>query len=265
MALTPQAVEKLVRLGAAVTVEAGIGASLWLADAVYAKAGAAVVQDRAALLRSADALVALRGPTSEILANLTRGSDHHKLPRPVPRNGHGPGAGRGWGERHQHGDDPALDQRPEDGRASSQANLAGYVAVRPGGRSASTRSCPMMMTPAGTHRARARLRHRRRRRRLAGHRHGQAAGRARRGLRHPPRGRGAGRIARRASFARDRPRRDRADQGRLRQGSSPTSNSRQQRRRMAKQCARVRHRHHHRPGLRPQGAGDRHRRDGRRA
>ena len=70
---------------------------------------------------------------------------------------------------------------------SSQANLAGYVAVMMAANSLD-RLLPMMMTPCRHHQAGPGIRHRRRRGRIAGHRHSQTARRQGDRLRHPPRG-----------------------------------------------------------------------------
>lgn len=72
--LTPQAVEKLVRLGATVTLEPGIGAPLHLSDEVYVKAGASFEGDRSALLKSADLLLTVQPPDEETVKALRPGA-----------------------------------------------------------------------------------------------------------------------------------------------------------------------------------------------
>ena len=54
MALTPDAVGRLVKAGHAVFVETGAGASAFFLDAAYAAAGATIVPDAATLYGSGD-------------------------------------------------------------------------------------------------------------------------------------------------------------------------------------------------------------------
>ncbi len=60
--LIPPTVEKLVKLGAEIEVEAGLGLTCRYSDADYEKAGARVDADRQALLQSADIVLRLRKP-----------------------------------------------------------------------------------------------------------------------------------------------------------------------------------------------------------
>ena len=70
----PESVKKLVALKAAVLVESGAGNNAARADDDYGQAGASVSHDRAALLRSADVLVAVSRPTAEDFASLRKGA-----------------------------------------------------------------------------------------------------------------------------------------------------------------------------------------------
>jgi len=77
--LTPDSAAKLVKLGAQVEVEAGIGAGAGFADDAYTKAGATITADRKALLSSADMVLRLRKPPVEEIALLKSGCIHASL------------------------------------------------------------------------------------------------------------------------------------------------------------------------------------------
>ncbi len=73
VALTPGGVKALVRHGCAVAVERGAGAATGYPDAAYAAAGAAI-ESRAALYRSKDLVIKLKGPAHHDLAHMDPGS-----------------------------------------------------------------------------------------------------------------------------------------------------------------------------------------------
>jgi NAD(P) transhydrogenase subunit alpha len=147
--VTPETVKKLVRLGADLAIEAGAGAGAGFSDEAYAAEGASVVTDRDALLGSADMVLRLRKPELEEVAKLKAGCIHvsyldpfneHELIREFAANSITA---------------VSMEMIPRSTRSqkmdalSSQANLAGYMAVM----LAATRLpriFPMMMTPAGT-------------------------------------------------------------------------------------------------------------------
>jgi hypothetical protein len=108
---------------------------------------------------------------------------------------------------------------------SSQANLAGYIMVM----LAAThlpRIFPDDDDARGHAEAGQGVHHRRRCRRPAGHRHGQAPRRPGHGFRHALGGGRAGAVPRR-QLPGDRSRRDRPDQGRLRQGADAGAGQKQ--------------------------------------
>ena len=61
VALTPDGVARLLKLGYAVTVEAGAGAGAWFDDASYVQAGA-TVGDTDAVMSGSDILVGVQPP-----------------------------------------------------------------------------------------------------------------------------------------------------------------------------------------------------------
>ena len=147
--VTPETVKKLVRLGADLAIEAGAGAGAGFSDEAYAAEGASVVTDRDALLGSADMVLRLRKPELEEVAKLKAGCIHVSYLDPF--NEHE--LIREFAAKSITA--VSMEMIPRSTRSqkmdalSSQANLAGYMAVM----LAATRLpriFPMMMTPAGT-------------------------------------------------------------------------------------------------------------------
>ncbi len=148
VAATPETIRKFIGLGASVAVEAGAGAGASIADSDYEAAGATVA-GRNAVLRDADAVLAVQGPD------------------PAALNGARPGALvvaalNPFGERARVDayagaglEALAMEFLPRITRAqsmdilSSQSNLAGYKAVLDAAAEYG-RALPMMMTAAGT-------------------------------------------------------------------------------------------------------------------
>jgi len=148
-ALTPDGTAKLVKLGAQVEVEAGLGLTAGFADDAYTKAGATVTTDRKALIGAGDMVLRLRKPPVEEIALLKSGCIHASLLDP-------------FNEKEliqklaEHGVSAiSMELVPRTTRAqkmdvlSSQANLGGYVAVILAASHAN-KIFPMMTTAAGT-------------------------------------------------------------------------------------------------------------------
>jgi NAD(P) transhydrogenase subunit alpha len=149
-ALTPETVKKLSRLeGAEIQVEAGAGAAVGFSDEDYREAGATVVEDREALIASADMLLRIRKPDAEEIGKMKKGCIHVSYLDPF--NEHELIARF----RDQGVTAISMEMIPRTTRSqkmdalSSQANLAGYVMVVLAARHL-PRIFPMMMTPAGT-------------------------------------------------------------------------------------------------------------------
>ena len=147
--LDPAAVQKLVGLGAEVVVESGIGANCDHPDSAYSEAGATVTSDRAAALASADLVTRVRKPSLEEVGQLKSGAIHISFLDPFnEKDLIAKFASQGVSAI-------SLEMIPRTTLAqkmdaiSSQANLAGYVAVILAANRMST-IFPMMMTPAGT-------------------------------------------------------------------------------------------------------------------
>src|SRR5258706_7430208 len=84
--VTPDSAAKLVKLGAQVEVQAGLGLAAGFADDAYTKAGAMIVTDRKALISSGDIVLRLRKPPGEEIQWLKPGSIHASLLDPFNDN-----------------------------------------------------------------------------------------------------------------------------------------------------------------------------------
>ncbi len=147
--VTPETVKKLVRLGAEIVIESGAGIGAGFSDEDYATEGATIEHDRDALLASADMVLRLRKPALAEIAKLKPGCIHVSYLDPF--NEHG--LIKAFAEHKVTA--ISMEMIPRSTRSqkmdalSSQANLAGYVAVILAARQL-PRIFPMMMTPAGT-------------------------------------------------------------------------------------------------------------------
>lgn len=147
--MTPDTAGKLSKKGARISIEAGMGQSCGYEDDAFTAAGATVAADRADALANADLVLRLRKPEAGEVGLLKRGAIHVSFMDPF--NDHAlvdAMAAQGVSAI-------AMEMIPRTTLAqkmdalSSQANLAGYVAVT----IAAARlpmAFPMMMTPAGT-------------------------------------------------------------------------------------------------------------------
>ena len=147
--VTPETVKKLVRLGADIAIESGAGKGAGHTDEAFKEAGATIETDRDALLASGDMVLRLRKPELSEVAKLKPGCIHVSYLDPF--NEHE--LIREFAARQVTA--ISMEMIPRSTRSqkmdalSSQANLAGYIAVM----LAATRLpriFPMMMTPAGT-------------------------------------------------------------------------------------------------------------------
>ncbi len=147
--LTPDSAGKLVKLGAQVEVEAGLGLAAGFSDDAYTKAGAAISSDREALLKSGDIVLRLRKPPVAEVSLLKSGCVHASLLDPFNE--------KELVQKLAESGVSAISMEfiPRSTRAqkmdvlSSQANLGGYEAVILAARYAN-KIFPMMTTAAGT-------------------------------------------------------------------------------------------------------------------
>jgi NAD(P) transhydrogenase subunit alpha len=148
-AITPENTGKLIRSGAEVLVEAGLGCGCGFADEQYREAGARVTDGRQTLLADADIVLRVHKPTVDEIVQLKRGAIHISYLDPFNE--------RALVEALKERQITAISMEmiPRTTRAqkmdalSSQASLAGYVMVMQAANRLN-RILPMMMTPSGT-------------------------------------------------------------------------------------------------------------------
>ena len=148
-AVTPETAARLVKLGAAVAVERGIGAGANYPDAAYEKAGAALRDDREAALREAALVLRVRRPPDAEVALLNEGAVHISFLDPFNETALVDALAQ------QGVSAISMELVPRSTRAqkldalSSQHSIAGYAMVLMAADRLKT-ILPMMVTPSGT-------------------------------------------------------------------------------------------------------------------
>ncbi len=148
VAVTPASAERLVKLGVKVAVEAGLGATIGASDADYTARGASVVS-RAEGLATADWVVRLRPPTPDEAAASRPESYHIGFLEPFTNRAVVEAFAKSGATALSVELIPRTTIAQKMDALSSQANLAGYVAVILAAERL-PKILPMMMTPAGT-------------------------------------------------------------------------------------------------------------------
>jgi len=147
--LIPDTAKKLVGRGAEIIIESGLGAACGLDDAAYTDVGATIADDAGATVSEADMVLRLRKPSEADVQKLREGCIHVSFLDPF--NEH-PLVNA---MASQSVSAISMEMIPRTTLAqkmdalSSQANLAGYVAVILASERLA-KVLPMMMTPAGT-------------------------------------------------------------------------------------------------------------------
>lgn len=147
--IIPPDVDKLVKLGAEVEVETGLGATIRVPDEDYAGAGAKIVNNRNALLTETDMVLRLRPPELDDVKELPSGVIHISYLDPFFNKPLIEALAA------QNVNAICMEMIPRTTIAqkmdalSSQASLGGYVAVIIASERLD-KAFPMMMTPAGT-------------------------------------------------------------------------------------------------------------------
>jgi NAD(P) transhydrogenase subunit alpha len=149
VALTPDAVKKLVGQGLSVTVESGAGLAASAPDEDYRAAGAEIAEGLAAALAGADILAKVRAPGPEEIATLKRGAIVVGLLDPHREREAIAALAQAGANAFAMEFVPRITRAQAMDALSSQANLAGYRAVIEAAW-AYGRALPMMMTAAGT-------------------------------------------------------------------------------------------------------------------
>lgn len=148
-AMTPANAAKLVRSGADVRVETGLGSGCGFSDEQYCEAGAKIAAERQALFSEADIVLRIHKPSPAEIAQMKRGALHVSYLDPFHEQGLIESL------RDRQVTSISMEMIPRSTRAqkmdalSSQASLAGYVMLIQAANQLN-RILPMMMTPSGT-------------------------------------------------------------------------------------------------------------------
>jgi H+-translocating NAD(P) transhydrogenase subunit alpha len=149
VALIPSSVDRLVKKGAQVVIEAGLGSTIGVTDSEYEKAGATVESNRQALLSKADIVLRLRKPAIEEINSLKKGSLHISFLDPFNEKSLVDALASNSISAISMEMVPRSTRAQKMDALSSQANLAGYVTVILAAERL-PKIFPMLMTPAGT-------------------------------------------------------------------------------------------------------------------
>ena len=149
VAVIPDTVKKLVKLGAELTVEAALGQGAGFADEAYTEAGATIASNRNDILAKSDILLRIRKPESDEVGQIKQGCIHISYLDPFNEGELVDALANQGVSAISMEMIPRTTLSQKMDALSSQANLAGYVAVMMAANSLD-RLLPMMMTPAGT-------------------------------------------------------------------------------------------------------------------
>ena len=149
VAVAPDAAKKLVKLGAALTVEATAGEGCGFMDGDYAEAGAEISAKRKDLVAQSDVILRIRKPEAAEISQLQQGCIHISYLDPFNEGDLVTALAQQGVSAISMEMIPRTTLSQKMDALSSQANLAGYVAVMMAANSLN-RIFPMMMTPAGT-------------------------------------------------------------------------------------------------------------------
>jgi NAD(P) transhydrogenase subunit alpha len=147
--LIPPSAENLAKLGAHLAVERGLGETIGIPDDAYQRAGASVFDDRAAALRDADLVLRLRKPDPADVRRLKPGCLHVSYLDPFNEKDLVRALAAAGVSAFSLELIPRTTIAQKMDVLSSQANLAGYVAVVLAAQRLD-KIFPMMSTPAGT-------------------------------------------------------------------------------------------------------------------
>ena len=149
VAFIPSSVDRLVKKGAEIIIETGLGTSIGIADEEYKKAGASIESSRQKLLSCADIILRLRKPPVEEISQLKKGSIHISFLDPFNEKELVQALAQNQISAFSMEMIPRTTRAQKMDALSSQANLAGYVTVVLAAERL-PKIFPMLMTPAGT-------------------------------------------------------------------------------------------------------------------
>ena len=149
VAVIPDTVKKLVKLGAELTVEAALGQGSGFVDETYSEAGATITSNRDDILAKSDIILRIRKPESVEVGQIKQGCIHISYLDPFNEGELVDALAKQGVSAVSMEMIPRTTLSQKMDALSSQANLAGYVAVMMAANRLD-RLLPMMMTPAGT-------------------------------------------------------------------------------------------------------------------
>ena len=139
----------MVKKGAKIIIESGLGAALGISDETYKKAGASIEKNRKKLLASGDIILRLRKPDVKEIHSLKKGSIQVSYLDPFNEPKLLAALAKQKISAISMEMIPRLTRAQKMDALSSQASLAGYAAVILAADNL-YKIFPMMMTPAGT-------------------------------------------------------------------------------------------------------------------
>ncbi|MBF0510987.1 MAG: Re/Si-specific NAD(P)(+) transhydrogenase subunit alpha [Candidatus Omnitrophica bacterium] len=145
----PSSVDRLVKKGAQIIIETGLGTSIGVSDEEYKKAGASLESNRQQLLASSDIVLRLRKPPIEEIPLLKKSCIHISFLDPFNEKPLVEALGLNQISAFSMEMIPRTTRAQKMDALSSQANLAGYVTVILAAQRL-PKIFPMLMTPAGT-------------------------------------------------------------------------------------------------------------------
>jgi len=148
-AIVPANVTRLLALGAAVQIETGAAVGSGFPEEAFKSAGASFVPNRQQLLGASDVVFRVRKPPVTEIDWMKRGSIHVSFLDPFNETELVARLAKGGISAVSLEMLPRITRAQKMDALTSQANLAGYVAVIVGAAH-STKIFPMMMTAAGT-------------------------------------------------------------------------------------------------------------------
>lgn len=149
VAFIPSSVDRLIKRGAHIVVESGLGSTINISDEDYKKTGAIIESNRQNLLSSADLILRLRKPPFEEVKSFKRNSIHLSFLDPFNEKALVDEFAKCQISAISMEMIPRTTRAQKMDALSSQANLAGYVAIILAAER-SHKIFPMLMTPAGT-------------------------------------------------------------------------------------------------------------------
>jgi len=149
VAIIPATVDRLVKKGAQIAIESGLGTTIGFSDENYIAAGAKIQTDRRTLLRTCDIILRVRKPPLEEIKQFKKDCIHVSFLDPLNEKTLVEELAKNKISAVSMEMIPRTTRAQKMDALSSQANLAGYVAVILAAERLN-KIFPMMMTPAGT-------------------------------------------------------------------------------------------------------------------